>query len=245
MASIIFFFGEKGGVGKSFVGRTFAQWCLDNGIEFAAFDTDRSNPDFMRIYGRVVEVELGIFSEGNQYEDTANSIYNTAAETHTLVNLPAQVFPAMKVWFENNDLFEIAKEDGIEFVMLFVVDGGYDSLSLLGKSLQYFKDHARHIILKNHGTGGDDWSGLDENTELLDRITRYNATVIDFPRFIGNSTRNRIDAENLTFGEARESELFGSIGRQRVKKFLREAYAAFDSANILKPCGLDGDQASA
>lgn len=192
-----------------------------------------------------MDIELGVFSEGAQYEDTANSIYNTALKTRTLVNLSAQVLPAMKLWFENNDLFEIAQEDGVDFVLWFVTDGGFDSLNLLGKSLEYFQNRVKHIVVKNHGTGGDDWEPFDDDDHLQGLIADYGATVIDFPRFIGNSTRNQIDAENLTFGEARESQSFGSIGRQRVKKFLREAYAAFDAAHILDLYVSDDEKASA
>lgn len=245
MAEIFLFGGEKGGTGKSFVCRCGVQYHLDNNISLNVYDTDRSNPDLKRIYGRSIDVKLGVFSEGVRYEDTANSIYNTAIATRTLVNLSAQVFPAMKLWFENNDLFEIAQEDGVNFVLWFVTDGGYDSLNLLGKSLEYFQDRAKHIVVKNHGTGGDDWEPLNGDDRLQGLIADYGATVIDFPRFIGNSTRNRIDAENLTFGEARESQSFGSIGRQRVKKFLREAYTAFEAAQILNPGGSSDEKTSA
>jgi hypothetical protein len=65
-------------------------------------------------------------------------------------------------------------------------------------------------------------------------MAQYEVRVIDFPKFIGNADRNAIDAASLSFGEAREYERFGSIGRQRVKRFLREAYEAFDAAGVFQ-----------
>jgi hypothetical protein len=65
---------------------------------------------------------------------------------------------------------------------------------------------------------------------LQSLMAQYQVRVIDFPKFIGNADRNAIDAASLSFGKAREYEQFGSIGRQRVKRFLREAYEAFDEA---------------
>ena len=78
MAEIFLFSGEKGGVGKSFVCRTAVQYHLDQGVSFVLFETDRSNPDVKRIYGQATGRRVSVFSEGEKYEDAANSIYNAA-----------------------------------------------------------------------------------------------------------------------------------------------------------------------
>ncbi len=50
MARIHLIDGEKGGVGKSFVGRTMIQYCLDRNFPFIALETDRTNPDVAGAY---------------------------------------------------------------------------------------------------------------------------------------------------------------------------------------------------
>ena len=230
MADIHFFGGEKGGVGKSFVCRAAIQYLLDREEVFAVFDTDRSNPDVRRIY-QETGCRVAVFSEGEKYEDKANSIYNTALEKRVLVNLPAQVFIPVKEWFERNELLSIASDDGVKFFYWFVCDGGYDSLKLLGKSLEFFKSDVSHILVKNLGKC-DDWEPLENDDYLQSLMAQYEVKVIDFPKFIGNADRNAIDAASLTFGEAREYKQFGSIGRQRVKRFLREAKEVFESAGV-------------
>ncbi len=232
MAEVYLFGGEKGGVGKSFVCRAAIQYHLDRSSPFAVFDTDRSNPDVKRIY-QEIGCRVAVFSEGEKYEDKANSIYNAAIDKRVLVNLPAQVFIPVKDWFARNELLEIAPEDGVEFYYWFVCDGGYDSLKLLGKSLEYFQSDVPHILVKNWGKC-DDWEPLDNDDHLQSLMAEYKVRVIDFPKFIGNADRNAIDAKSLTFGEAREYPKFGSISRQRVKRFLREAYSAFESAGVFK-----------
>lgn len=232
MADVHCFTGEKGGVGKSFVCRAAIQYCLDKEIDFVAFDTDRSNPDVRRIYGKEGRCKLAVFSEGEKYEDAANQIYNTALQQRVLVNMPAQVFPALKVWFENNDLLAIAPDDGITFTFWFVIDGGFDSLSLLQKSLQYFKGEVRHIVVKNYGKT-DDFEAFSQDAALQALLEQHKATVIDFPKMIGSVERNTLDAASLTFGEALEYGPFTSIARQRVRKFLREAFTAFETAAVL------------
>jgi len=231
MPAIHFFGGEKGGVGKSFVCRAALEYLLKHQASLAVFDTDRSNPDVRRIYGDM-GCRVAVFSEGEKHEDKANAIYNAAIEKRVLVNLPAQVFIPFRDWFARNELLEIAVEDGVKFYYWFVCDGGYDSLKLLAKSLEYFQDNVPHILVKNWGKC-DDWEPLDNDEVLQSLISRYRVRVIDFPKFIGNADRNAIDALSLTFGEATRYQKFGSISRQRVKRFLREAYAAFDAAGVL------------
>jgi hypothetical protein len=232
MADIHLFGGEKGGVGKSFVCRAVIQYHLDNDVSFTVFDTDRSNPDVKRIY-QDANCRVAVFSEGEKYEDTANAIYNAALEKRVIVNLPAQVFIPVKDWFEKNELLAVAAEDGVSFFYWFVCDGGYDSLKLLAKSLSYFQSDVAHILVKNWGKC-DDWEPLDNDERLQSLIEKYKVKVIDFPKFIGNADRNAIDARSWTFGEARESQEFGSISRQRVKRFLREAYEAIEVAGVLE-----------
>ena len=236
MADLHFIGGEKGGVGKSLVARTLAQYLLDNNTPCTLFDTDRSNPDLARVYGQVQLCRLAVFSEGERFEDTANQVFSAAIEQRVLVNLPAQVFPAMKKWYEDNELFTIAPEEKVRFFIWFVTDGGYDSLSLLAKSLAFYQNHAQHIVVRNWGRNEfNDWDEIiasKENTRLEELLSQYSPTLIDFPKFIGTAERNRIDALSLTFGQARDDKESNAISRQRVKKFLRSAYEAFETTEV-------------
>lgn len=221
MPAIHLFGGEKGGVGKSFVCRTAIAYHLDREFEFVAFDSDRSNPDVMRIYGPVTGCEGAVFSEGERYEDTANSVFNAAMTQRVLVNLPAQSLIPLKGWIEKNELFDLAADSGIEFVSWFVSDCGYDSLKLFGQSLDFFSDRAAHVFVANYGMT-EDWEALKKDKALMARLREPHVKVLKFPKFIGNYDRNQIDALCLTFEAAAEHDEFGPIGRQRVKSFLRK-----------------------
>ncbi|PSB68587.1 hypothetical protein C7B61_00160 [filamentous cyanobacterium CCP1] len=231
MADIHLFGGEKGGVGKSLVCRAAVQYHLDNKLDVSVFDTDRSNPDVRRIYGDAAKCRVAVFSEGEKYEDKANQIYNAALKKRVLCNLPAQVMIPVRNWFENNELLEIAAEDGVRFYQWFVSDGGYDSLNLLGKSMESLGPTVQHIMVKNYGKS-DDWEAFEQDEALQALLVEQKAIIVNFPKFIGSVERNRMDSENMTFAQAREDKQLGSISRQRVKKFLREAYAAFEEVGV-------------
>ncbi|MGB3740157.1 MAG: hypothetical protein WA948_12495, partial [Pontixanthobacter sp.] len=224
MADLHLYGGGKGGVGKSMVCRAACQHLLDRSIPFNLYESDRSNPDCMRIYGKTCNCKVAIFSEGEKYDDAANKLYLSAIKQRTLVNLPAQVQPALKRWLHENDILSLAAEDNVRFIHWFVSNGSYDSLSLFQKYVVQFPT-MKHLFIKNQGVAMD-WSGFEEDEELLAFIAERKIPVLDFPRFHGAATRNRIDADSLTFGKARDRKLsFSSIDRRRVKTFMEKASA--------------------
>lgn len=228
---LILVHNPKGGVGKSVICRTTYQYLIDHNLPFIAYDTDRNNPDCWRCFKDEIPVKLAILSEANRYEDAANSMFNDALHNRVVVNLPAQVHQPLKEWIEKNELLDIAPEVGVQFHLWFVTDSGYDSLNLLQKTLELYQDKVQHTIVRNFGRA-DDFEVLDTHTEIQKLAKKYGATFIDFPALIGSVIRNRLDSESLSYGAALSRNDFGIIEKQRIRKFLREAYNSFDSMGI-------------
>ncbi len=76
MGTLHFFGNDKGGVGKSLVAKTAAQYHLDRGIDFALFDADRSTPDVKEAY-KNCGCRSVIFSESKEYENEPRPVYWT------------------------------------------------------------------------------------------------------------------------------------------------------------------------
>ncbi|AFY72004.1 hypothetical protein Pse7367_3780 (plasmid) [Thalassoporum mexicanum PCC 7367] len=224
--------GEKGGVGKSFTARALVEYHLDRQLTCIAFDMDRSNPDLKRCYESVMPVRLAVFSESSKLEDAANDTFNSATTCRTICNTPAQTFIPFKIWIEQNDILELAKEASVQLVIWFVSDCGYDSLKLFQRSLHTFGAIIPHVFVKNYGMT-EDWEPFEQDETLQQLLIDYQVQVISLPKFVGNRDRNTIDELSLSFGEAREYEGFGAISRQRVKSFLRKCYQEFD--RVLTP----------
>lgn len=232
MATIHFIAGEKGGVGKSLFCKTFAQYFLDHNVTFTLAECDRSNPDVLRAYKGSCPNKVAVFSESPEHEDSANHIYNLALSQQVLVNLPAQCFIPLSKWFLGNELGVIGREDGVNFTFLHISDAGFDSLHLFRKTIETFGDAASYVFVKNLGRA-DDWSAFDQDTELLALLEQYNVSVLEFPKLIGAADKNKIDQLSLTFAQALEYKKFSSITKQRIRKFLRDAYSAFDALEII------------
>lgn len=228
---IILILNHKGGVGKSVVCRTTYQYHIDRNYPFIAYDTDRNNPDCYRCYHNEIPVKLAIYSEASRLEDAANSIFNDGITNRVIVNLPAQVHQPLRDWFERNELLDIAPEVGVTFHFWFVIDSGYDSLHLLHKTLELYQDKVNYTIIRNHGRA-DDFEAFNNHDKIQEFADKYQATFVDFPALVGSVVRNRLDAESLSFGAALRRTDFGIIEKQRIRKFLREAYACFDSTGL-------------
>ena len=217
--------GDKGGVGKSTICRVLVQYLLDNQQSFILFDTDRTNPILGRIYQDICR--FAIFSEGNQFQEAANAIYNSAAVQDVVVDCPAQVSPALNNWLINNEILTFAQEDGITIRYFFVTDGQTDSLKILHRSLERFGSEIIHIVIKNWGLN-ENWQLLENNEELQKLFIEHQVKIINFPKFHSISDFQKIDSLSLTFAEARTYQDFSLITRNRIRSFLRKAYAEFD-----------------
>lgn len=232
MTAIHLFGGEKGGVGKSFVCKTAIAYHLTRGIDCVPFDADRSNADVLRIYGEAAGVQTAILSEGEDFDTAANAIFNTAlGGRRVLVNLPAQAMPALSLWFDSNEVLEMADDADVSFFSWFVSDCGVDSLTLFEQLLDKFDDRMRHVFVANYGMTKK-WELFTQNEALIARMKKLRVTVIRFPKFVGRDDRNRINQLSLTFEQVQESDAFDAFGRQHVKSFLKAAFAQFDATGV-------------
>ena len=233
MTAIHWFGGEKGGVGKSFVCRSAVEYFLFKEMGFIVFDTDRSNPDVLRLYREAAGCRPAILSEAEKYEVAAGTIYNAALDEKVpvLVNLGAASFRALKAWIEKNYVLRSAKLNDVSFYSWFVSNGGSDSLRQFQEALDYFGDAVQHVFVKNYGMT-DDWGALDDDEALMARLDDESVIVLDFPRFIGNGDRNRIKDLGLTFAAAQKHHAFDALAQQRIKFYLDDVFDEFDGTGV-------------
>jgi hypothetical protein len=115
-----------------------------------------------------------------------------------------------------------------------VLDSGRDSVDLLGKLLDAFDDRVHHVLVRNQ-LRGDDFRLLDESPALK-RAQSLGAETISI-KHLNDSVAQKIDASSSSFWAATQSgdkdtTCLGMMDRQRVKVWLRDAYAGFDSVEV-------------
>ena len=230
---IIFVLNDKGGVGKTTVCATLIEYLNARQIPLALFDSDRSNPDIKASYGRIMPCRLALFSEADRFQDSANNIfYAVEDDIPVIVNLPAQVKPALSQWFEDNEILDISDEENVEWYFLHVIDGQYESLNILQQYIELFEGRVNHVLLKNWGRT-EDWKFLASHEQLQEYIELYDIPILDFPKCTGIKEMQYIKQNRLTFQEGLLEPSFKMISRRRVQKFLRETSECFQQINYI------------
>ncbi len=225
MSKIHFVGGEKGGVGKSVLARLLAQYHIDRGLPFTAFDTDRSHGALMRFYGA--------FSRPMVLDDfeSADQLMEAALETDrdVLVDLAAQTSLPLHRWIDQNDLLALAGEEDVQVVFWHVLDDGADGIALLDNLLQRYGGTAAYVVVRNHGRGKD-FSALDASAPLTQALA-LGATTIDLPD-LHAATMRKIDHGNASLWAAAHTKEvgLGLMDRQRVKVWSKRVYQQFDQA---------------
>lgn len=223
--------GEKGGVGKSVMSRVFAQYCIDRNIPLRGFDSDRSHGSFMRFYEDFAE-HVGL--EDFQSLDRLAEAALQGGNTQVVVDLAAQSSSSLRGWMEDTGVLELFREAGVIVNCWHILDDGRDSLEMLGRLIDDFKNEVRYVIVMNHGRGGR-FDAFHASPQKL-RAQELGAKIIELPKLHEASMR-QVDHSNSSFWAAINAgedgqQLLGMLDRQRVKVWLRKVYSELDSLGL-------------
>ena len=227
MPSINFIGGEKGGVGKSVVARLLAQYFIDHECAFVGFDTDRSHTSFARFYADYASPVVVDSYEGL---DHIAAVFEENTETSVIVDLAAQTAAPLAHWMQDSDVVALMHSIGVRVNLWHVADAGQDSVVFLENLLATYGDAPNYIVVKNHGRGSD-FSQLEASSAYQKVQELGGNTIINLAQLHEASMR-KIDKANASFWAAinttKGDNALGMLERQRVKMWLKGAYAEMD-----------------
>ncbi len=225
---IHFIGGEKGGVGKSVISRTLAQYYIDHQIPFTGYDTDRSHQTFLRFYG-----EYASATTVDSYENLDSMIENFDLENpnRIIVDLAAQTKLPLLKWIEESNVVELSKEINLKLKFWHVMDDSKDSVILLENLLNTFQDKIDYIIVYNHGRGTQ--FKIFESSNVKNLAIGYGARFMNLKK-LHERTMQKIDETNSSFWGALHSKStgLGLMERQRIKTWLDSVYAEYKFLNV-------------
>lgn len=221
--------GEKGGVGKSVLARTLAQYFIDKSMPFTAFDTDKSHRSFQRFYAEYASPIVI-----DRYEALDGMMEDVIqGGRRVLVDLAAQSFGLLTQWMEDSSVLDVTKDLGIALTYWHVMDSSRDSVDLLSGALDRFGNRLKLVVVLNE-VRGTEFDILQESG-LLDRAHSGGASVLRLPK-LSDAAMQRIDQFNTSFWAASQINGGGSglalFERQRVKLWLSKIYQQLDSMQI-------------
>jgi hypothetical protein len=227
MGTVHFIGGEKGGVGKSLVARLLAQYFVDHGQPFLAFDSDKSHGALMRFYS---SYSSPVVIDDYQSLDVLIELAAADPERRILVDLAAQSQQPLARWMADSRLLELAPELSLELIYWHVMDNGFDSVDLLRKLLDEFGQKIKLVLVLNQVRG--------ERFELLEasgqrtRAEQWGARTMSLQR-LADATMHKIDANSRSFWSALNngSGTDGTLGlleQQRLWVWVKRVYEEID-----------------
>ena len=220
MSNLHFIGGEKGGVGKSLVSRILAQYCIDRGLPFVGFDSDKSHGALTRFYtDYAAPVVVDDYKSLDRIIETATE----SPDQRVIVDLAAQTHQPLVRWLEDSGVLDLCAEMGLSLTYWHVMDAGRDSVDLLKRLLDQFGARLNLVLVLN-ALRGDRFDILGASGQR-ERAEQFGARVLTLGH-LPDATMQKIDAHSTSFWAAvnhSEGNL-GLLERQRVKVWLNRAY---------------------
>ncbi len=221
MAKVHFIGGEKGGVGKSMTARLLAQYYIDHELPFLGFDCDSSHGTFSRFYH---DFASPIIVGDDDSLDGLLAAVEEKPDRDLIIDLAAQTAKPLGQWIDDTDVFGLLDELGYEVFWWHVMDDGADSVALLADVINHYKEsEIAFVVVQNLGRGND-FSRFKQSASYQLALDNE-AVVIELPKLQTKLTQ-KIDFNNSSFwAVANDRSLMNIAERQRMKVWLRNAYA--------------------
>lgn len=144
---IVFFDGDKGGVGKSAACGAFADWAMTKGLPIAVVDGDARNPDVGRIFDGAVPISQANLRLHDGWMDLTDFVHQNP-NSMILISMPAGI--GGELAREASRFMGMAKSLDRPVGLVWVINRTLDSINLLNEAQNALGSQlAAKIVLKN------------------------------------------------------------------------------------------------
>jgi len=231
MASVFLTLQGKGGIGKSFVSSTLAQYLLDQGGTVHCIDTDPNNSTFSAYRGLTVEkldITEGAAINPRTFDQLIQMIVDSEKGAYFVVDNGSPSFIPMMSYLVENDVLGLLNDRGHRVVINTVIAGGPDvteTLSCFDEMMAHTEADA--LVWFNAYFGALRQDGKDVEQFVIERYgERLFGTVVLqklMEQTFGRDVREMLE-QRFTFDEAIQS--FDMMPATRIKRVKRELWDA-------------------
>lgn len=241
MAKVHLVLQGKGGVGKSMIAATLAQYKKSKGITPLCIDTDPVNATFEGYKSlNVKRINIMENDEINTRNFDALVELIAVAEGDVIVDNGASSFVPLSHYLISNQVPELLQEMGHELVIHTVITGGQallDTVSGFAQLITQFPGECTFIVWLNPY-----WGPIEHEGKGFEQMKAYTnnkgrvSAIIQVPEMKQN-TDGRDFSDMLqarkTFDEALEDKTIEVMVRQRLTIVRRKLFAQLDNAAVL------------
>ena len=241
MAKIQIILQCKGGVGKTFIASTLAQYKLYKGQKPLCIDTDPVNATFAS-YKAIGAKELKIMNGDEINSRHFDTLIDWVAPSvdDVIIDNGASSFVQLSHYLISNNVPALLTDMGHELVIHTVITGGQallDTVNGFSQLVNQFQDNARFVVWLNPYWGaveneGKNFEQMKAYMENKDRVS----AIINIPTLkhetYGHDMTEMLQ-ERLTFDEALAMPSRTIMTRQRLKIVRDQLFSQLDNAVII------------
>jgi hypothetical protein len=213
--------GDKGGTGKSITSRILLDIYRNKGKNCIAYDCDQSNPQLARHYGKLLPGVMGLKLNERGGADALQDDLETLSPDISLVDLPAGAAEYFEGIAKDIRLFQNASQFGYRITMVSVLGRVKDSVNQLKRLVNFCGERVDYVVVKNLYWGAEEKFTRYNTSKTREAIEMMEGVEICLPELF-DDIFDTIDANDLTFREALESDLFTISNKSRIFGWLEE-----------------------
>lgn len=241
MAKIHIILQGKGGVGKSVIAATIAQFVASKGQKPLCIDTDPVNATFEG-YKALSVHRLNIIEDDEINTRNFDSLIEkiSTTESDVIIDNGASSFVPLSHYLTSNEVPALLKDMGHELIIHSVITGGQamiDTLSGFSQLVKQFPEEAGFVVWLNPY-----WGAVEHEGKPFEQLQAYKANkqfvsaIVSIPD-LKKDTYGRDFAEMLqarkTFDEVLNDDSLTIMTRQRLKIVREKLFAQLEQAVII------------
>lgn len=241
MAKINLVLQGKGGVGKSFIAATLAQYKMNKGPEPICIDTDPVNATFAS-YKALNVARLSILDgdeiNSRHFDDLIEQV--APAQCDVIIDSGASSFVPLSHYLLSNKIPSLLREMGHELVIHTVITGGqalHDTVNGFAQLANQFQDKVTFVVWLNPYWGpivheGKDFEQIKAYKDNKDRISAIIRVPTLKEETFGRDLTEMLQ-ERLTFDEALAMPTKTIMARQRLKIVKDQLFNQLENAVLM------------
>ncbi len=232
----------KGGVGKSFISATIAQYKYHKGQSPLCIDTDPINETFYGFKGLNVEhIQVMVGDEINPrfFDGLIERI--APSKEDVVIDNGASSFVPLSHYLISNQVTTLLQELGHEVVIHTIITGGqalYDTMNGFAQLINQFSNEAQFVVWLNPYWGAieHESKSFEQMKVYLDNKERISALIQipDLKKETYGRDLTEMLQQKLTFNEALKMSDKSIMTRQRLKIVRDQIFGRIDNARVLQ-----------
>lgn len=241
MSKIHMILQGKGGVGKSFIAATLAQYKIEKGQSPLCIDTDPVNATFEGY--KALNVQRLHIMDGDEintrkFDHLIEMIAST--KNDVIIDNGASSFVQLSHYLISNHIPALLAEMGHELVVHTVITGGQallDTVNGFAQLISQFPENTTFVVWLNPY-----WGAIEHDGKTFEQLKAYTnnktrvSAIVNIPALKEETygrDLNDLLQERLTFNEALPMESLTIMTRQRLKIIKNQLFGQLENAAIL------------